>query len=426
MFSSSRLLLALGTTTLLRSTPRSTGTVRRKKDTPSFTAATESFTVPEASPDQSQSPPHVDVFSSVKESLDHLLGENPTKPANSKNCTNSRNSNKTSDANLHVPSYYRPMDLRGRLYDLEFAEPLCRAAAGRWRSPVWATHAAFARAGHKVRGDETGVCIPTSMQEVQLYNLEQTDAPEGIISRSLAGGEMAVAKRGVPLNPTGNPCSMWVRRILEKHPSFRQYTSPYWATEEEVKMLGTKVKRSQEGCGILIQRFSPTSSENAATSSLSSSLAEVDERETQSEMASKKEGSAGMASSSSNVFFMLYNAEQLEDPEMMSNKTCPPLECLNINGRRYSIAVTICMRQYCEKYNLRTKPFAVFVTPARVRALGGDLLPRENAVPPFTCVLRDELVTVYHADQTTISEQLNSLALSHRRERIDQIPVTVV
>ncbi|ORC86393.1 uncharacterized protein TM35_000281090 [Trypanosoma theileri] len=407
MFSSSRLLFAFGTTTMLRLTPRSTGAIRKKKDTPPFGTATESKL-----PETSSSSQHVDVFPSVKESLDRLLGEADKTP------TDERNPQTTS---LQVPSFYNPMDIRGQLYDVEIAGPLRRAAANRWRSPVWATRAAFARSGHKVRADETGVRIPTNMQEVEMYNLEQTDAPDGVISRSLAREEMMAANRMMPLNAAGNRYSLWVRRILERHPSFRQYTSPYWATEEEVEMLGTKVKRSQEGCGILIQHFSSASSGNAATSSISSG---VEEEKAESKVPNNQEENVGTASS--NNFFMLYNAEQLENPEKMTSETCPPTECLNINGRRYSIAVTICMRQYCQKYNLRMQPFAMFVTSARVRVMGGDLLPRENAVPPFTCVIKDELVTFYHADQTTISDQLNAMALTRRRERMDRIPATIL
>ncbi|KEG12952.1 hypothetical protein DQ04_01311110 [Trypanosoma grayi] len=398
-------------TSLARAASRSFGTVKKRGASPQVS--------PPATAGASVSSPHVAVFTSVKESLDSLLGEaaqgNDAAPATETAQPPSTRELDSDDAlsightgGVTMPAYYHPMNLRETLYEGEVAEWLRAAAvAGRFRSPVWATKGALARLGHTVKDSAVAVNVPTTMQMVELYNLEQTDAPEAVVSASLKGGMNPKQSPNLPLNAAGRPHPLRVRRILQEHPSYRQYTSPYWITEEELPALGTTVLSAQRGCGILIPRSAPAVTPPRPPSSCGQDDGHHEPCE--------------HTPSPVSDFYMLYNAAQLEDPEKVTSETCTPIECVNNNGQRYNIPLTVCMRQYCQKYHLSTEPLVVFVTAARVRSLGGDLRSAGDAVPPFTCVIKDDVVTLYHAEQTTIQEKLVQRAISGRRERLDRI-----
>ncbi|EKF26046.1 hypothetical protein MOQ_010279 [Trypanosoma cruzi marinkellei] len=309
-----------------------------------------------------------------------------------------------------MPSYYKPMNTHGQLYDAEVAQRLCVAAASRqFRSPVWSTRAALARFGFTVKDGEEGVDISTMMQTATLYNIEQTNAPEAVASASLKwGGKILPEWRNMPLSAAGRPHSRHAQRTLQEHPSYAQYTEPYWITEEEATVLGTAVRPSQRGCGILIKR-------RPAATRLPASGEEESHPMSQESTSGSEED-----------FFMLYNAAQLEAPEMVTRETCPPLCFHSAGGQRYGVVTSLHMRKYCEKYNLNFQPMVVFITTARLRILGGDLRPMENDVPPFTCVMNDEIVSLYHYEHTTISQKLLQTVRAIRRERFDRIPTSNV
>ncbi|CCD14742.1 unnamed protein product [Trypanosoma congolense IL3000] len=132
-----------------------------------------------------------------------------------------------------LPPYYRPMSLRGVLYEGDLMRQLMEVAAMRhFRSPVWATSAAFTRAGYAVLDGEVGVDVRTCMQNVWLFNIQQTNAPESTPCTT------ASRLRGMPYNARGRPHSLHVRLVLEGHPSYRRFTSPYWWAETMPWRLG--------------------------------------------------------------------------------------------------------------------------------------------------------------------------------------------
>ncbi|RNF03619.1 hypothetical protein TraAM80_05661 [Trypanosoma rangeli] len=108
-----------------------------------------------------------------------------------------------------VAPFYKPVNLRGTLYEGEVAQRLCDVAAARqfWSS-VWATGAALARCGRTVKEGEAGVEVPTMVQPVTRYNLEQTGTPDGAFPSLLKGGEERWPEwRDVPLSAAGRPHS---------------------------------------------------------------------------------------------------------------------------------------------------------------------------------------------------------------------------
>nr|CCC90643.1 conserved hypothetical protein [Trypanosoma congolense IL3000] len=289
-----------------------------------------------------------------------------------------------------LPPYYRPMSLRGVLYEGDLMRQLMEVAAMRhFRSPVWATSAAFTRAGYAVLDGEVGVDVCTCMQNVWLFNIQQTNAPESTPCTA------ASRLRGMPYNARGRPHSLHVRLVLEGHPSYRRFTSPYWVGGDDAVALGTAVRSEELDHGVPIPR---RRTEDALPP------ADCDDQP---------------SVSASSRLLVLYNAEQLENPDVVSSFACRYTECVNVDGKPYSLTCTICMRRYCEKHSLRTEPFAMFLTGARLRSLGGECIP--DAAPPLTLVIKDDLITFYHADQTTIPGALLRRAVAVRRERLDHM-----
>ncbi|EAN94477.1 hypothetical protein C3747_90g99 [Trypanosoma cruzi] len=425
MFTPTRTRLsAVFATSILWAASRSTRVEKKNKKAPELTSARDVGSTTVAKP-------HVAVFTTMKDSLDNILGgsavprdagpvancrahEEETAPSTEAEKFPKNEETKIEEENVaakhEMPSYYKPMNTHEQLYDAEVAQRLCVAAASRhFRSPVWSTRTAFTRFGYTVKDGEEGVDISTMMQTVKLYNLEQTSAPDASVSASLkCSGKTLPEWRNVPMSAAGRPHSRHVQRTLQEHPSYAQYTAPYWITEEEAALLGTAVRPSQRGCGILIKRPS------AATRLPASG--EKESRPVSQESTSRPEED----------FFMLYNAAQLEAPELVTRETCPPLLFLSVDGHRYNVFLSLHMRKYCQKYNLNMQPMVVFITASRLRSLGGDLRPMENDVPPFTCVINDEIVSFHHGEHTTISEKLSQKAMALRRERFDRAPASNV
>ncbi|RHW72614.1 hypothetical protein DPX39_050040900 [Trypanosoma brucei equiperdum] len=332
--------------------------------------------------------PQVSINESICNSLDNLLGE-----------TASQRAAVTRVGSL--PSYYKPMNLRGVLYEGDVAQQLANAAELRgFRSPVWATNASYIRGGYTVLECEVGVEVSTSMFNVVLYNLQQTNSPEADSCVALA------SVKATPLCAAGRPFSRRLRLVLMSHPFYTRFKSQYWVTEEEAAALGTMVMTSERGRCVPVPCPPAVTEMSSATS-----------RDPRVEDSDTPPGESA-------VPLMLYNAEQLENPNAASSETCPRVECVNANGRRYSTLLTIHMRRYCQLNQLCTDPFATFVTCVRLRSLGGDIVP--GAGVPLTLVVRDELLTLYHVDQTTISNTLFRQALSGQRKCMDRVSVIQV
>ncbi|RNF07482.1 uncharacterized protein Tco025E_07355 [Trypanosoma conorhini] len=398
---------------LLRVAPRLSGAARKSnKAKPAGLAEVGAAAAAAASPQS-----HSAVFVTMKETLDNTLGVSAACAAVAPEAESGARDGEAVTAAAadvaaggKVPPYYKPMNLHHTLYEGEVARRLCDAAAARqFRSPVWATAAALARCGSAVREGEAGVEVATTVQRVSLYNLEQTGAPDGVVSAALRHGEEGWPEwPDTPLSAAGRPHSRHVQRTLKAHPSYAHYTLPHWVTEEEAVILGTAVPPSQKGCGILITRRPQATPPPAA------------EAEKSLQAAQQSPASPEMD------FYMLYNAAQLEDPAKVTRETCPPAFFCSASGRRYGIPLSLHMRRYCQTYNLGMLPMVVFLTASRLHRLGGELRPMEDEVPPFTSVINDEVVSLHHAETTTIHKELLRRAETLRREELDRITAVTV
>ncbi|KAH8610205.1 hypothetical protein ERJ75_001125100 [Trypanosoma vivax] len=292
-----------------------------------------------------------------------------------------------------TPQCYEPVNLRGFPYDGEIACQLREAGRSMcFRSPVWATAAALMRSGYTVNDGERGVDIATAMQIITLYNLQQTDAKE---AAWFSVASQYQFDKNVALSAAGRPQPVFVQRILRTHPLSALYASRYWVCEITASVLGTAVKREHHGCGVLIAPQPTTQCYGG-----------------------------GKVQEAIRPAFMLYNAEQLDDPLAVTSETCTPITCMSVEGRYYGVLPTVLMRLHCERYGLSTCPFATFATAYRVRSLGGDTC--DDGPPPLTCVFDNEVVSLYHADQTTIAEVLRQTAsrnMRAQRNRLMSVPV---
>ncbi|KPI85123.1 hypothetical protein ABL78_5816 [Leptomonas seymouri] len=366
----------------------------------------------------------------------------------------------------------KPVNLQGARYSGEMASVLQRAAAEHhFVSPFWSSKEAFEQIGASVVVPDTeGVVLPmSSAQEIRVFNLEQTTLADQLrfatqfemrmyvsSHRNSSNTRTSVLK---PMNIVGGQLSRERVNALAAEPRFFfwQERCPYWVTLEEIRALGAVIRPEEEGisCRSLHAAAKVTDSGDCTTPS---------------SMADGCEHQAGVASGEIPV----YNLMQLQDDSGRFSRQfrMPPeklARCYSIRGSRYLPITTWLMWEYCRRYNFPLEEkIIVMLTAERIFSMGGTVvseprlaLPRGPnfqseegfstseastpddvvaeakadadldevgitaaetskcaAPPPFTMIVKGEVVTLFNALQTDIPDAIFQHVEQLRRNRV--------
>ncbi|CAD2212705.1 hypothetical protein ADEAN_000011700 [Angomonas deanei] len=311
-----------------------------------------------------------------------------------------------------------PTNLSGSHFEGELGEKLDRFVKSRGlTSNIFSTRLGYSNLGVTVNAtDADGVEMHVHGRPTYMFNVLQTSL-SSFAEDNADDKVLEYLKKLGRLNKTGmnraytpkylstKPLSGFTKDLVMNSETYLRTRdiSGIWLTLEEVVNINASVKADEVLNGVIAAvRSAPYRFDSEE---LGEKLNEYSEK-------------LGVNAMCTPVF---YNLSQLDDEERFKKyytgfKTLP----VTCNGRPYLNATSFLMCEYCDQYELNTRRYAIFVTADRVKQQGGSILETvgEHSPPPFTTLFGGDVVSLYHADQTTIAGPLyNAMFAAKQKDK---------